>query len=107
MAPKVAPNEKTLGASGPPASSTFSKANDFRRAGDRTRTGDVQLGKLAFYQLNYARKRTARRRKRRRPRAIGLLTDDGEDLADAESGVNWLRALLTAPSRRRRPGHRR
>ena len=25
-------------------------------AGDRTRTGDVQLGKLAFYQLNYARK---------------------------------------------------
>src|SRR5688572_14017390 len=28
----------------------------YRRAGDRTRTGDVQLGKLAFYQLNYARK---------------------------------------------------
>src|SRR3982750_2062398 len=27
----------------------------FQRAGDRTRTGDVQLGKLAFYQLNYAR----------------------------------------------------
>src|SRR5439155_24645942 len=27
-----------------------------RRAGDRTRTGDVQLGKLAFYQLNYARR---------------------------------------------------
>ena len=27
------------------------------RAGDRTRTGDVQLGKLAFYQLNYARRR--------------------------------------------------
>ena len=27
----------------------------FTRAGDRTRTGDVQLGKLAFYQLNYAR----------------------------------------------------
>ena len=27
------------------------------RAGDRTRTGDVQLGKLAFYQLNYARMR--------------------------------------------------
>ena len=25
------------------------------RAGDRTRTGDVQLGKLAFYQLKYAR----------------------------------------------------
>ena len=27
----------------------------YMRAGDRTRTGDVQLGKLAFYQLNYAR----------------------------------------------------
>jgi hypothetical protein len=27
----------------------------YDRAGDRTRTGDVQLGKLAFYQLNYAR----------------------------------------------------
>jgi hypothetical protein len=32
-----------------------------RRAGDRTRTGDVQLGKLAFYQLNYARRRGAKR----------------------------------------------
>ena len=31
-------------------------------AGDRTRTGDVQLGKLAFYQLNYARKTGQRRR---------------------------------------------
>ena len=30
------------------------------RAGDRTRTGDVQLGKLAFYQLNYARRSPAR-----------------------------------------------
>jgi hypothetical protein len=28
---------------------------DLPGAGDRTRTGDVQLGKLAFYQLNYAR----------------------------------------------------
>ena len=28
------------------------------RAGDRARTGDVQLGKLAFYQLNYAREAT-------------------------------------------------
>ncbi len=28
---------------------------NFQGAGDRTRTGDVQLGKLAFYQLNYAR----------------------------------------------------
>ena len=29
------------------------------RAGDRARTGDVQLGKLAFYQLNYARESTS------------------------------------------------
>ena len=28
---------------------------NFQRAGDGTRTHDVQLGKLAFYQLNYAR----------------------------------------------------
>ena len=27
----------------------------YYRAGDGTRTHDVQLGKLAFYQLNYAR----------------------------------------------------
>jgi hypothetical protein len=26
-----------------------------QRAGDRTRTGDIQLGKLALYQLSYAR----------------------------------------------------
>jgi hypothetical protein len=38
-------------------SSTY---NDIHRAGDRTRTGDVQLGKLAFYQLNYARNATAK-----------------------------------------------
>jgi hypothetical protein len=42
-----------------------------RRAGDRTRTGDVQLGKLAFYQLNYARDSgqvTVDRRKLKVPR---------------------------------------
>ena len=33
-------------------------ALSYARAGDRTRTGDVQLGKLAFYQLNYARVRS-------------------------------------------------
>ena len=37
---------------GATAALTETKPN---RAGDRTRTGDVQLGKLAFYQLNYAR----------------------------------------------------
>ena len=31
------------------------------RAGDRTRTGDVQLGKLAFYQLNYDREKQSDR----------------------------------------------
>jgi hypothetical protein len=39
-----------------PGDDNAKQINDFRRAGDRTRTGDVQLGKLAFYQLNYARK---------------------------------------------------
>ena len=29
----------------------------FTGAGNRTRTGDLHLGKVAFYQLNYARKR--------------------------------------------------
>jgi hypothetical protein len=33
----------------------LSSRTPLQRAGDRTRTGDVQLGKLAFYQLNYAR----------------------------------------------------
>jgi hypothetical protein len=48
------------------------------RAGDRTRTGDVQLGKLAFYQLNYARGYTGdacklleRRRRSQGPRPAG------------------------------------
>jgi uncharacterized SAM-binding protein YcdF (DUF218 family) len=34
---------------------SFSVARTYRGAGDGTRTHDVQLGKLAFYQLNYAR----------------------------------------------------
>jgi hypothetical protein len=38
------------------ARATFDFDPNLQRAGDRTRTGDVQLGKLAFYQLNYARK---------------------------------------------------
>jgi uncharacterized SAM-binding protein YcdF (DUF218 family) len=46
-------NEKAPRAGG--ASSQVLLVTDFRGAGDRTRTGDVQLGKLAFYQLNYAR----------------------------------------------------
>ena len=38
------------------------RAMTCKGAGDRTRTGDVQLGKLAFYQLNYAREAPPRRR---------------------------------------------
>ena len=49
--------------SGPGAPKTFGYT-DLQRAGDRTRTGDVQLGKLAFYQLNYARDSDSRRRKK-------------------------------------------
>jgi hypothetical protein len=41
-------------------------------AGDRTRTGDVQLGKLAFYQLNYARRK---RHRRSRTKYRGPLTN--------------------------------
>ena len=40
----------------------FRKGYQRFRAGDRTRTGDVQLGKLAFYQLNYARKAVRQRK---------------------------------------------
>ncbi len=45
-----------------------------KRAGDRTRTGDVQLGKLAFYQLNYAREVLPLQPTRPRPRepAVGI-----------------------------------
>ena len=32
-----------------PAGTQVSAGKSFQRAGDRTRTGDVQLGKLAFY----------------------------------------------------------
>ena len=37
------------------AKPNLQRHKDLQGAGDRTRTGDVQLGKLAFYQLNYAR----------------------------------------------------
>ena len=33
--------------------------NDRLGAGDRTRTGDIQLGRLALYQLSYSRMREA------------------------------------------------
>ena len=44
--PKVDPKEKTLGATSPAALSNLFKTNNLQRAGDRARTGDVQLGKL-------------------------------------------------------------
>ena len=47
-------NENALGGS-PRAISGWLRDDCLRGAGDRTLTGDVQLGKLAFYQLNYAR----------------------------------------------------
>jgi len=42
----VDPKEKTLGATSPAALSNLFKTNNLQRAGDRARTGDVQLGKL-------------------------------------------------------------
>jgi hypothetical protein len=61
------PRKKAPGDRWSPGASNFLKPNDFQRAGDRTRTGDVQLGKLAFYQLNYARKPYGTMRYNRRP----------------------------------------
>ncbi len=34
---------------------TYCFATDSVRAGDRSRTGDLQLGKLTLYQLSYTR----------------------------------------------------
>ena len=34
-------------------------AGSFSQAGDRARTGDIQLGRLALYQLSYTRVRLA------------------------------------------------
>ena len=50
----ASPKEKGAPPGAPRHPSTVTRTPSFR-AGDRTRTGDVQLGKLAFYQLNYAR----------------------------------------------------
>ena len=43
------------------------------RAGDRVRTGDIQLGKLALYQLSYARS-AAKSRRGARGRQPGYFT---------------------------------
>ena len=47
--------EKIAGTRSDPGDCNWFKFQNFQRAGDGTRTHDVQLGKLAFYQLNYAR----------------------------------------------------
>ena len=47
--------EKNAGTGSDPGDCNRLEFQDFQRAGDGTRTHDVQLGKLAFYQLNYAR----------------------------------------------------
>ena len=54
-APSAALKRKMPVALRPPALRKHFRFRHLLRAGDRTRTGDVQLGKLAFYQLNYAR----------------------------------------------------
>jgi hypothetical protein len=83
------------------------------RAGDRTRTGDIQLGKLALYQLSYTRdgdqntlgensgqesavpRRPRARPAHRKPRHTavcrGSLWDSGDDL------LSRLSALSSAP----------
>jgi hypothetical protein len=48
-APRAAPTRKAPRTLRPPAFRKRRDFNEFQRAGDRTRTGDVQLGKLAFY----------------------------------------------------------
>ena len=53
--PPTVPKKKAPGDRWSVGASNCLKPNHFQRAGDRARTGDVQLGKLAFYQLNYAR----------------------------------------------------
>ena len=45
--PATVPKKKAPGDRWSPGASNFLKYRDFVRAGDRTRTGDVQLGKLA------------------------------------------------------------
>jgi hypothetical protein len=51
----VDPNAEARTHEGNPGFASAGSTTASLGAGDRTRTGDVQLGKLAFYQLNYAR----------------------------------------------------
>ena len=54
-APGMGPKNKSPGPVRIPATGSGCDFRTSQRAGDGTRTHDVQLGKLAFYQLNYAR----------------------------------------------------
>jgi hypothetical protein len=55
MGPATGPLKKIAGTHSDPGDRNTFQLKHFERAGDGTRTHDVQLGKLAFYQLNYAR----------------------------------------------------
>jgi hypothetical protein len=76
--------------------SAASKASNCDRAGDRTRTGDVQLGKLAFYQLNYARDKDTTYRAEAFARRLVFLTNCGprHRLASADMSADALVAPL-------------
>ena len=60
--PQCVPHAKTAESRRSRRFCNFMTYHNLYRAGDRTRTGDVQLGKLAFYQLNYARSAGSHRR---------------------------------------------
>ena len=76
-----------------------------KRAGDRTRTGDVQLGKLAFYQLNYARSAGTNRRLKYTRAGTRLQADHpSPSLYGARDGT--LRAGGNNTTRPPRPAHR-
>jgi hypothetical protein len=106
------PTRKTVGATGntkkymqwPPNTArrpllSYSLPETYR-AGDRTRTGDVQLGKLAFYQLNYARSAGQRRRLKYIPAGTPLQGDEPVLARRLRPNRQWYR-----PRRRERPHH--
>ena len=69
------------------------------RAGDRTRTGDVQLGKLAFYQLNYARE-TAGPKTRRTGEVYQWAREAESAARSADGSVPIAVGIHTATGRR-------
>src|SRR5256885_926289 len=69
----------------------------FTRAGDRTRTGDVQLGKLAFYQLNYAREKPTAEPSNARRTACQISPADGPNERAAQR-FRWERRTPAKPA---------